>query len=67
MRLCICNPLISHIGKMVTGWYQEGDVKYYFKDNGAMAVSEWVENGTYYIDENGHWDMFIAPYVNPTV
>ena len=29
--------------------------KYYVKSNGAMAVSEFVDNGRYYVDENGAW------------
>ena len=26
---------------------------YYVKENGTMARSEWVDNGRYYVDENG--------------
>ncbi|MBQ3545138.1 MAG: N-acetylmuramoyl-L-alanine amidase family protein [Lachnospiraceae bacterium] len=29
--------------------------KYYVKANGIMAVSEFVDNGKYYVDENGIW------------
>ena len=28
---------------------------YYLKANGKMAVSEWVQDGRYYVDENGLW------------
>ena len=42
-------------GYMQTGWYKEGNYYYYLKSNGSMAVSEWVDNGQYYIDANGHW------------
>ena len=42
-------------GYMQTGWYKEGSYYYYLKSNGVMAVSEWVENGKYYIDSKGHW------------
>ncbi|MBQ3665993.1 MAG: Ig-like domain-containing protein [Lachnospiraceae bacterium] len=42
-------------GYMVTGWYKEGNYYYYLKSNGVMAKSEWVANGQYYIDSNGHW------------
>ena len=30
--------------------------RYYVKEDGTMARSEWVENGKYYVDENGIWD-----------
>ena len=42
-------------GYMQTGWYKEGNVYYYLKADGSMAVNEWVENGKYYLDNNGHW------------
>ena len=42
-------------GYMQTGWYKEGNVYYYLKSNGVMATNEWVANGQYYIDSNGHW------------
>ena len=42
-------------GYMQTGWYKEGSVWYYLKSNGVMAAGEWVKNGKYYIDSNGHW------------
>ncbi|MBQ3544117.1 MAG: hypothetical protein IJA34_03860 [Lachnospiraceae bacterium] len=29
--------------------------KYYVKENGQMAVSEFVDGGKYYVDENGLW------------
>ena len=28
---------------------------YYLKADGKMAVSEWVQDGAYYVDENGVW------------
>ena len=28
---------------------------YYLKSDGTMAVSEWVDNGRYYVDANGVW------------
>ena len=28
---------------------------YYVKYDGSMAVDEWVENGSYYVDESGLW------------
>ena len=28
---------------------------YYLKSDGTMAVSEWVQDGKYYVDENGLW------------
>ena len=28
---------------------------YYLKADGVMARSEWVDNGKYYVDENGKW------------
>ena len=28
---------------------------YYLKEDGKMAVSEWVDHGKYYVDENGAW------------
>ena len=28
---------------------------YYLKADGKMAVSEWVQDGKYYVDENGLW------------
>ena len=28
---------------------------YYLKADGTMAVSEWVDNDRYYVDENGVW------------
>ena len=28
---------------------------YYLKSDGRMAVSEWVQDGKYYVDENGMW------------
>lgn len=28
---------------------------YFVKADGTMAVSEWVDNDCYYIDENGAW------------
>ena len=28
---------------------------YYMKEDGRMAISEWVQDGTYYVDENGLW------------
>lgn len=40
-------------GYMQTGWYKEGNAWYYLKSDGSMAVSEWVQNGEYYIDSNG--------------
>ena len=42
-------------GYMQTGWYKEGDEYYYFKSNGALACDEWVEDGRYYVDEEGKW------------
>ncbi|MBQ3545425.1 MAG: hypothetical protein IJA34_10655 [Lachnospiraceae bacterium] len=33
-------------------WIQN---KYYVKADGSMAVSEFVDNGRYYVDENGAW------------
>ena len=42
-------------GYMVTGWFNDGTYYYYLKSNGQMAVKEWVDNGQYYIDANGHW------------
>ena len=40
---------------MQTGWLRIGNTWYYLKSNGAMASNEWVENGKYYVDSNGHW------------
>ena len=42
-------------GYIKTGWYKEGNVYYYLKSDGSMACDEWVDNGKYYIDANGHW------------
>lgn len=28
---------------------------YYLKSDGKMAISEWVQDGNYYVDENGLW------------
>lgn len=28
---------------------------YYLKENGKMAVSEWVDGGRYYVDASGKW------------
>lgn len=28
---------------------------YYVKADGTMAVSEWVDNGKYYVDAAGKW------------
>ncbi|MBQ3664474.1 MAG: MBL fold metallo-hydrolase, partial [Lachnospiraceae bacterium] len=42
-------------GYMQTGWYQEGDYYYYLKKDGTMACDEYVVDGKYYIDSNGHW------------
>ena len=39
----------------MTGWFKEADYWYYLKEDGVMAVDEWVENDTYYIDSEGHW------------
>lgn len=30
--------------------------KYWVKDDGSMAKSEWVDGGKYWVDENGVWD-----------
>ena len=30
---------------------------YYLKADGKMAVSEWVQDGKYYVDENGLWEI----------
>ena len=35
---------------------------YYVKENGKMAHSEWVDNGRYYVDENGVWVQGVAAY-----
>ena len=35
---------------------------YYVKENGTMARSEWVDNGRYYVDENGVWVQGAAAY-----
>ena len=35
---------------------------YYVKENGKMAHSEWVDNGRYYVDENGVWVQGTAVY-----
>ena len=35
---------------------------YYVKENGKMAHSEWVDNGRYYVDENGVWVQGAAAY-----
>ena len=32
-----------------------GDGKYYVKSDGAMAISEWVDQEQYYVDSNGCW------------
>lgn len=29
---------------------------YYLKEDGKMAVNEWVDGGKYYVDHNGVWD-----------
>ena len=42
-------------GEMQTGWLRIGNTWYYLKSDGAMASNEWVENGKYYVDSNGHW------------
>ena len=41
-------------GYMQTGWLSDGGNLYYLKSNGMMAKNEWVVNGRYYIDINGH-------------
>ena len=33
----------------------------YLKSDGRMAVSEWVENGQYYVDEGGNWSDLENP------
>ena len=35
---------------------------YYVKEDGTMARSEWVDNGRYYVDENGVWVQGAAEY-----
>ena len=40
-------------GVMQTSKWISG--KYYVKADGSMAVSEWVDNGKYYVDSNGLW------------
>ena len=42
-------------GYIQTGWYKEGDYYYYLKKDGSMACDEYVVDGKYYIDSNGHW------------
>ena len=42
-------------GYMQTGWYKEGNYYYYLKADGSMACDEYVVDGKYYIDSNGHW------------
>ena len=29
--------------------------KYYVKDDGTMAISEWVDAGKYYVGADGKW------------
>jgi glucan-binding YG repeat protein len=63
-------------GYMLTGWQTIHSNKYFFKNSGEMAHSEWVgpkhdqwvdyygirmfnmwvDNGRYYVDNNGYWD-----------
>ena len=40
-------------GVMMTNCWISG--VYYLKSDGRMAVSEWVDNGRYYVDANGVW------------
>ncbi|MCD8082430.1 MAG: peptidoglycan DD-metalloendopeptidase family protein [Clostridiales bacterium] len=41
-------------GAMATGWNQINGSWYYFRDDGAVARSQWV--GDDWVDENGKWD-----------
>lgn len=41
-------------GYMQTGWLKIGTIWYYLKSNGAMASNEWILNGQYFMDANGH-------------
>lgn len=50
------------IGKSWYYFYDNGAMaanvwvgNYYMKEDGRMAISEWVQDGTYYVDENGLW------------
>ena len=50
------------IGKSWYYFYDNGAMaanvwigNYYLKSDGKMAISEWVQDGTYYVDENGLW------------
>ena len=43
-------------------FYDQGEMaantwvgNYYMKSDGKMAVSEWVQDGRFYVDENGLW------------
>ena len=40
-------------GKAVTGWKTIGTNTYYFKENGAMAASEWCDG--YWLNSDGTW------------
>ena len=47
--------LDKNTGAMKTGWLQDGDYWFFFKDSGAMAKKEWVKSGSkwYYLKEGG--------------
>ena len=47
--------LDKNTGAMKTGWLQDGDYWFFFKDSGAMAKKEWVKSGSkwYYLKEDG--------------
>lgn len=42
-------------GRPVTGWFKEGDLKYYFNSDGVMVSARWmeIEGKWYYFYEDG--------------
>ena len=44
----------DELGRMYTGWLEEGSYTYYFKPNGAMAIG-WtlIEDNWYYFNQYG--------------
>ncbi|SHI67018.1 S-layer homology domain-containing protein [Lutispora thermophila] len=46
---------IGESGKPVTGWFREGNVKYYFTSSGSMVAGKWleIEGKWYYFNDDG--------------
>lgn len=46
---------LQNSGDVTYGWLWVGSDCYYQNDIGIMVRSSWVQNGAYYVDENGLW------------